>query len=87
MKQAGLINIEYGITSNPSESFNATLHRMSNHSEVPPDVIILTLFYNSNYYNRELIRGFYQDGNWKLKVGLKRIYGHNPSEVPSYKNN
>ena len=67
LRAARVKNPSNGITNNPSESFNAVLHRLQKWKQVPLDVITVSLFYLSSYYQRESVRSLHQCGRWQLK--------------------
>ena len=46
-----------GVTTNQSESFNATLKRLQKWCEVPVDTIVLTLYHLQAYFCNEIQRG------------------------------
>ena len=57
-----------GITTNSSESFNATLKRVFNHQEVKIHQTVLSLYFLQNYYLKEIMRGYCNLGEWNLKL-------------------
>ena len=67
LRNAQVRNPCNGITNNPSESFNAVLHRLQQWKQVPLDVITVSLYYLSSYYHREITRSMHQCGMWQLK--------------------
>ena len=67
LRAAHVNNASNGITNNPSESFNAVLHRLQKWKQVPLDVITVSLYYLSSYYEREITRSLHQCGRWNVK--------------------
>ena len=67
LKEMGISDPENGLTNNPSESMNAVLHNLQQWKQVPLDVICVSLFHLSCYYQREIIRGQHLFGSWHLK--------------------
>lgn len=67
LRDAQVRNPSNGITNNPSESFNSVLHRLQQWKQVPLDVITVSLYYLSSYYQREITRSIHQCGIWQLK--------------------
>ena len=57
-----------GITTNSSESFDATSKRVFNHQEVKIDQTVLSLYFLQNYYLKEIMRGYCNLGEWNLKL-------------------
>jgi len=51
----GISDPESGLTNNPSESMNAVRHRLQQWKQVPLDVIYVSLFHLSCYYQREIV--------------------------------
>lgn len=47
-----------GITTNAAESFNNVLKMWNNWKEMPIDALVLSLQYLTNFYEREITRGF-----------------------------
>lgn len=55
-----------GVTTNQSESFNATLKRLNSWREVPLDGIVLSLYHLQAFYLNETQRGFAGIGSYTL---------------------
>ena len=53
----GLYYPFHGITTNQSESFNATIKRLQRWREVPVDSIVLALYKLQVYFHNEIQRG------------------------------
>ncbi len=68
LKRAQILNPEKGVTNNASESMNAVFHCMQQWKLVPLDVIIVSLYHLSSFYEREIVRSLYQCGRWQVKV-------------------
>ena len=81
LKTAAITNPEKGITNNPSESFNAVLHRLKEWKQVPLDVISISLHHLSNYYYREIERSMHQCGRWQIKDEFDH-YKRDPALMP-----
>ena len=82
LKSAGILHPENGITNNCSESMNAVLHRLQNWKQVPLDVVCYSLFQLSNFYLREIERGFHQCGSWEVH-GEFSFLCRDPSMMPN----
>jgi len=67
LREMGISDPESGLTNNPSESMNAVLHRLQQWKQVPLDVICVSLFHLSCYYQREIVRAQHLCGSWQLK--------------------
>ena len=67
LREMGVSDPENGLTNNPSESMNAVLHSLQQWREVPLDVICVSLFHLSCYYQREITRAYHLCGTWHLK--------------------
>ena len=86
IKSTSYKNPYNGISNNPSESFNAILHRLQKWKQVPSDVITVSLYDMSSYYHREITRLLHQCGMWELKDGfdfLKREPAMMPHLTPT----
>ncbi len=46
---------------------NAVFHRMQQWKLVPLDVIIVSLYHLSSFYEREIVRSIHQCGRWQVK--------------------
>ena len=73
LKEMGISDPENGLTNNPSESMNAVLHNLQQWKQVPLDVICVSLFHLSSYYQREIIRGQHLYGSWILKEEFSHL--------------
>ena len=62
LREMGLPNAENGLTNNPSESMNAVLHSLQQWKQVPLDVICVSLFHLSCYYQHEITRAHHLCG-------------------------
>ena len=58
LEKFGVYHPLTGVTSNQSESFNATLKRLQRWREVPGDALILALFHLQAFYHNEVQSGF-----------------------------
>ena len=67
LREMGVSDPENGLTNNPSESMNAVLHSLQQWKQVPLDVICVSLFHLSCYYQREITRAHHLCGTWHLK--------------------
>lgn len=67
LREMGISDPENGLTNNPSESMNAVLHGLQQWKQVPLDVICVSLFHLSSYYQREILRAHYLCGSWQFK--------------------
>ena len=81
LKEMGISDPENGLTNNPSESMNAVLHNLQQWKQVPLDVICVSLFHLSSYYQREIIRGQHLYGSWILKEEFSHLQ-HDSSLIP-----
>ena len=73
LREMGVSDPENGLTNNPSESMNAVLHNLQQWKQVPLDVICVSLFHLSSYYQREIIRAYHLCGSWQLKEELSYL--------------
>ena len=67
LREMGVTDPENGLTNNPSESMNAVLRSLQQWKQVPLDVICVSLFHLSCYYQREITRAHHLCGTWILK--------------------
>ena len=67
LREMGVSDPENGLTNNPSESMNAILHSLQQWKQVPLDVICVSLFHLSCYYQHEITRAHHLCGTWHLK--------------------
>jgi len=81
LRGMGISNPENGITNNPAESMIAVLHNLQRWKQVPLDVICISLFHLSCYYQREAIRGYHLCGSWQFKDAFTYIQ-RDPSLIP-----
>ena len=81
LKEMGISDPENGLTNNASESMNAVLHNLQQWKQVPLDVICVSLFHLSCYYQQEIIRGQHQFGSWHLKEEFSYLQ-HDSSLIP-----
>jgi hypothetical protein len=58
LEEFGVYHPFTGITTNQSESFNATLKRLQRWREVPIDALVLALYHLQAYFHNEIQRGF-----------------------------
>lgn len=58
------------LTSNASESFNATLKRVQQWKEAPIDAMVLVLYRMAHAFDSEIQRGHVGLGDYKLRSGL-----------------
>lgn len=65
---------EERITTNQSESMNFVMKSLLDWKEVPIDIMCLSAFRLSQYYDREIVRGRYNLGNYRLHEHLKPLY-------------
>ena len=77
----GISNSENGITNNPAELMNAVLHNFQGWKQVPLDVICISLFHLSCYYQRESIRGYHLCDSWQFKDAFTYMQ-RDPSLIP-----
>lgn len=66
--------VEWLISTNQSESFNAQLKRFANNKEYTLDMMILALLRFSEYHNATLHRARYQLGAMCVRDHLKKYY-------------
>lgn len=66
LEKHGIYNPFSGVTTNQSESFNVVLKRLNSWTEVPLDVIVLSLYYLQMFYHNEIQRGFAGLGTYSL---------------------
>jgi len=67
LREMGISDPENGLTNNSFESMNAVLYSLQQWKQVPLDVICVSLFHLSCYYQREIIRAHHLCGSWQLK--------------------
>ena len=81
LRDMGVSNPENGLTNNPAESMNAVLHNLQGWKQVPLDVICVSLFHLSCYYQRETIRAYHLCGSWQFKDAFTYLQ-RDPSLIP-----
>ena len=81
LREMGVSNPENGITNNPAESMNAVLHNLQGWKQVPLDVICVSLFHLSCYYQRETVRAYHLCGSWQFKDAFTYMQ-RDPSLIP-----
>ena len=85
LKKLNLFNPYSGITNNISEGMNTVLKRLVDLKEVPLDTVVFCISYLQNYYWNEILRGFCDMGNYRLKSIFS--YLHLPVEEVSFPTN
>ena len=83
LRELGVPNAENGLTNNPSESMNAVLHSLQQWKQVPLDVVCVSLFHLSCYYQREITRAHHLCGTWNLKEEISYLQ-RDASLIPDY---
>lgn len=84
LRAASLRNPSKGITNNPSESFNAVLHRLQKWKHIPIDAITVSLYYLSSYFRREITKSLHQCGRWDEFDFLKMQPAMMPHLAPTW---
>jgi hypothetical protein len=74
-------NPERGVTNNASESMNAVFHRLQQLKNVPLDVIAVSLYHLSLFYQHEHERSIHQCGQWEIKAEYD-FYRRDPTLMP-----
>ena len=73
--------VELGIdllTTNQSESFNATMKHFTDDKSLPYDVLVLKLFQLSEYYDKKMTRALYGvSGEYSVLSHLRDTYNIN----------
>jgi len=68
LRKMGIPDPENRLTNNPSESMNAILRSLQQWKQVPLDVICVSLFHLSCYYECKIIRAHHLCSTWNLKA-------------------
>ena len=67
IEDAGVFDPYSGVTSNSVESMHVVIKRLTEWKSVPIDSVCLSLHFLQIYYRNELLRGFCDVGNFRLK--------------------
>ena len=67
LREMGVPDPENGLTNNPPESMNTVFHSLQQWKQVSLDVMCVSLFHLSCYYQCEITRAHYLCGTWHLK--------------------